>query len=89
MVEDISMENRETFGRTWSLHYHGSTPKFVGMTEGTMKDTQDMKLSRLTDVLKSSRAISHISIGLKTNVSEISSVSIIRVEVMNGHVTDI
>jgi hypothetical protein len=37
-------------------------------------------------VLKSSRAISLVNVELKTDVSEISSVSIIRVDVMNDRI---
>jgi hypothetical protein len=38
-------------------------------------------------VLKSSRAISRVNVELKTNVTEISSVSIIRVDVVNDHMS--
>jgi hypothetical protein len=40
-------------------------------------------------LLKPSRAISHVNVELKTNVSEISSASIIIVEVMNDHASQI
>jgi hypothetical protein len=44
---------------------------------------KDLKGSRLINALKSSRAISRVTVELKTNVSEIFSVSFIRVDVMN------
>jgi hypothetical protein len=37
-------------------------------------------------MLKSSQAISHINVEIKTNVSGISSLFIIRVNVVNGHI---
>jgi hypothetical protein len=45
------------------------------------------KETETNPVLKSSQAISHVNAELKTNVSEISSVSIIRVDVVNDHMS--
>jgi hypothetical protein len=42
-------------------------------------------LSRQINVLTSSQGISHVNVELETNVSEISSLSIIRVDVVNDH----
>jgi hypothetical protein len=43
------------------------------------------EVSRIINVLTSSQAISRVSVELKTNVSELSFVSIIRADVMNDH----
>jgi hypothetical protein len=43
--------------------------------------------SRMECMLKSFQAKIHVNIELKTNVSEMSSVSIIRVDVVNGHMS--
>jgi hypothetical protein len=44
-----------------------------------------LKLSGQMNVLTYSRAISHVIAELKTSVSEISYISIIRIDVVNGH----
>jgi hypothetical protein len=49
----------------------------------------DLKLSRRINVLTSSRAIRRVSVQLENNVSEVSSVSIIRVDMVNKHTSQI
>jgi hypothetical protein len=48
---------------------------------------KSLKLSRRMNVLKSSRATSRVDVELKTNVSEISTVSIIRTDVVNDRMS--
>jgi hypothetical protein len=47
----------------------------------------DLKLPRLINIIKLSRAINHVSVKLKLNVSETNSVSIIMVDVISGQKT--
>jgi hypothetical protein len=60
------------------------TIMFNYMNGKTRSLIQNLKLSRRirVDVVKSSRAINYVSVQLKINVSEISSVSIIRVDIV-------
>jgi hypothetical protein len=46
-------------------------------------------VNRYIEVLKSSQVISHVNVELKPTVSDNSSPSIIRDDVVNDHVTDI
>jgi hypothetical protein len=48
---------------------------------------EDFKLSWQMNLPKSSRTTSHVNVELKTNVSEISYVSIFRVDVVNEHIS--
>jgi hypothetical protein len=46
-----------------------------------------LKLSLQINVLKSSQVISCVSVEVKTNTSEVSSISIIRFDVVNDHIS--
>jgi hypothetical protein len=45
---------------------------------------KDLKISQQLNLLKSSRVITHVSVELRTSVSGISSVSIMRVDMSDG-----
>jgi hypothetical protein len=51
-----------------------------------IEDSSAANVEDITELhIKSSGVLSHTNVQLKTNVSEISSVSISRAEVVNGH----